>query len=98
MGTLAPESRKHSITRPEGPKQPPTSVVPKFTLLVTPAGNVVPAGKVMLIRLLAAPESPPVPDVPKAMAYCVVADAAGFATATVIARTELPGTTVKGPG
>ena len=57
--TLSSGSRKHSIARPTGLKQPPTSVVPTRTSLVVPPVNVVPVGKPIVIRLLAALDMPP---------------------------------------
>src|SRR4051794_13472852 len=89
-GGLAPLSSAHSITSPLGLKQKPTSspvlVSTTVALLISPA-NVVPAGKVTSIRLLAAPASAPLPESVNWTAYWVRPPAAvvGLVLLTLIA-------------
>ena len=65
---------------------------------MTPLGNVVPVAKTTLMRLLAAYDSPPVADAVKPIAYCVVADATGFADSDGYGADSVRGDHVDGAG
>jgi hypothetical protein len=77
--TTSPLNREQVMSRPLGLKQLPTAwlLVTSNTAPPVRPANVVPAGKLTVMRLLAAADNPPVADAVNRTTYCVLAPAAG---------------------